>query len=222
MKIKILLLLMLSLFFAVGCDVNALFEPKDSGEQREPGGRDRRPVENPADPGTVINQLLMPLQEGKAWRYRVSYKQTSKTIVDYSVMYEGEEQWTCSLARFSDSTFVFQTHFSGDKKIINGENIQTENIQGAYSFVTAQIVKDRLKIIREEGDALCPFWGDWLSLMQDQFVVCFETGQAAVTREESGVDFSFSYTLDASRGLTHGLVSRSLEFDDTKIQYTLE
>ena len=222
MKTQILFLLILSLFFAVGCDVNALFEPDESGEQREPGTRDRRPVDTPADPGAGTYQLFIPMQEGAAWQYRVSYSQASKTISGYRVTYEGEEQWNCSLARFSDSTYVFQTHFSGEKRIANGENIQTENIQGAYSFVTMHIVNGRLMIIREEGDALPPFWGDWLSLMDDRFVVCFDTEQSAVTREKGGVDFSFSYTLDAGRGLTHGLVSRNLEFDETKIQYTLE
>lgn len=222
MNSKLLFLLLLILIYILGCEVNALFEPDDSSEPREPGARERRPADNNNGPETTSAKLYLPLQEGANWTYQVAYIQISKTSASYSVTYRGEEKWTCSLARYSDSTFVLQTFFTGEKILSNQGSVSVESIQDAYAYVAAKIINGALTIVREEGDLICPFLGDWLSQMQNRFRVCLQSNDQQMTREINEADFSCAYTLDGEKGMTGGIVSKKSDYDSLKIEYILE
>ena len=221
MTAKMIFLVMLSIIFVMGCEMEALLGPGDEGGERDQDVRDRRPTNDGSDPEVTTTQLLIPLQEGGTWSYHVDYIQTSNVTADYSVAYRGTEQWSCSLARFSDSTFVFQTHFTGEKIITHQGDENTESIQGAYASVTAKIVHGTLTIVREEGDLMCPFLGDWLALFQDEFV-CVHSTENSITREKNDIDLAFSYTLVADRGLIKGTVARNSQYDQILIEYNVE
>ena len=203
--------------------MNALFDPEDEGNEhvpsvREPTARERRPVDNEPAPEPASHTLFMPLQEGNSWTYHLSYNQSSKVNTSMSVSYSGEEKWTCSLARYSDSTFVFQTFFNGEKTI-SGSN--KEVIQGAYAYVTAKIINGALTLVREEGDLICPFWGDWLSLIGADFNVSYSSSHQIISVEKSGTNYSYAYTLDAAKGMTRGVVCKTSAYDSIKIEYIL-
>ncbi len=221
MNANVLLLVVLVMIYVLGCEVNALLNSDGENEPRQPGARERQPSDNSDEPANS-RSLLLPLQEGETFNYLVSYTQASKKNPGYVVAWHGAENWICTLARFDDSTFVFQTHFTGEKKIIHDGREQVDRISGVYASVSARIVNSRLGVIREEGDYLPPFWGDWLLAMKNNFLVSFASSETRKTVEVNGDDFSFSYTLDADKGLIRGSLSRNLEFDQIHIEYTME
>lgn len=218
---KIAILFMLFAVFFMGCDVNGLFEPEESNSDRAPRGR--RPVQDPPPDDNVSSSgLYFPLQVGKSWHYSVVYKQDSKSAADYHVAYRGEEQWVCSLARWSDSTFVFQTHFTGEKTIIDGQSEKIFPIESAYAAVTAKIVNSALIIVREEGDQLCPFLGDWLNMMKTNFRIVFDDSRQIIEYDHSGSTTSGHVKLQQDVGLIEGDIISETNYDVIHLNFSLK
>lgn len=105
----------LGLFMSCGLNSD-LFAPTDDSGSQDSGRRDRREPTNDDDKTPPVTSVLfLPLVEGASWTYAVEFRQSSLQSENYMAVYTGEETCTCSSAKFSDSTFVFQTRFSGKK-----------------------------------------------------------------------------------------------------------
>jgi len=118
---------------------------------------------------------------------------------DYTVTYKGTEKWICTLARFSDSTFVFKTLFAGEKIILNNNSTRTFP-ESSTASVTARIQNGRLFILQENGSTISPFLGDWLFMLKNQFRVSFSGSSTTQNKVLSSLTLKYDYKLDKSKG----------------------
>jgi hypothetical protein len=207
-------LIVMGLFMSCGLNSD-LFAPSD-GDDRGTERRDREPEGDNPPPATV---LFLPLAEGASWTFTVEFRQSSLQSENYSAVYTGEETCTCSSVRFSDSTFVFQTRFSGKKTITSSSGVMTSDLAGVAALVNARIVKGALVLTSEEGTELAPFWGDWLFRMKDQFKICFVGSQKTTEKTGESADLEFAYTLEQQVGLVIGSLTARTAYDLVVINY---
>ncbi len=210
------------LFFAVflACDLDALYNSGEEEVRESP--RDRRVPNDDEPEPPVTPTLYFPSTVGTTWTYDVVYSQESRQANEYRAVYKGEETWELTTARFSDSTFVFRNWFSGLKIVSDVNSSQTIPVHSSYASVTAQIRNKALVIVQERGDELCPFWGDWLFLMNSYFMVCFQNSEETVQLSKSMTNLEYSYTLDRNRGLVQGNLNSKSEYDLFSLSYTLK
>ncbi len=221
--IKYMLLFISLTLLNPGCSFDDLISSDDSpSDTREP--RDRReptdpedPGEtNPDEPGTLV--MFMPLRVGEKWLYDVGVSKTSVNN-DYRIEYVGEETWTCTKAKLTDSTYTFETTFSGDKTISNSESQQqfTETTSATVSF---KIKNGALILVEENGANVSPFFGDWLFLIRDNFKICFVDDRFK-DRDGAFTDLSYSYELEKGVGFLGGQVIATSDYERTEMLYTL-
>jgi hypothetical protein len=204
----------MGLFMSCGLNSDLFAPTNDSGRETE--HRSREPEDDNPPPATV---LFLPLAEGASWSFTVEYRQSSLESGNYSAVYIGEETCVCSAARFSDSTFVFQTRFSGKKTITSSSGVITSNLAGVAALVNARMVKGALVLTSEEGTELAPFWGDWLFRMKNQFKICFVGSQKTIEKTGASADLEFAYTLEQQVGLVAGSLTARTAYDVTVINY---
>jgi hypothetical protein len=219
----ILLLISLTLLLS-GCSFDDLMSSDDSpAENREP--RDRREPTDPEDPGenepdTKPGNLFiyMPSRVGGEWIYDVKVTKTSNNS-DYRVMYVGREIWTCTSIKMSDSTFTFESAFSGSKTISNSEG-QQQFSESTSATVIAKIRKGALVLVEENGNSISPFLGDWLFLMQGNFKVVFD-GDDLQMIEATSADLTFYFEIDTISGLLDGSLIANSDYERTEIVYSI-
>jgi len=218
---KYINLILILLPFISGCSLDGLLQPDDPPDQdRLPRERrDPNPGEENGDPEGHETVLFIPLNVGTEWTYGVQYKQESKQQV-YTVRYAGEERWQCTQARYSDSTFVFQTTFVGEKTILSHSSTQSF-YESSSASVTARIRHRALIVLEENGESISPFLGDWLYLMDSRFLICF-SDSGVVDLTGSASEFDYDYRLDQKKGLLNGHLTVETAYDVTKITYELE
>lgn len=205
----------------MSCSFDALFGPDDEGS----GDSDRRGRRSPDDhhPPHATTALYVPLASGISWSYAVEYRQTSRQNDANSVAYSGEETWNCSLARFSDSTFVFQTRFSGQKIVSHAGGVEITDIVRAEASVSAQIVKGALILNAEQssdtGGELAPFCGDWLFRMGSYYKISFSSTETYIEQMRSADDLQFNYKLKKNSGLVSGSLTARTAYELITIHY---
>ena len=122
-------LIIFTVFFAMvftACDLDKLYNSGEEEQRESP--RDRREPnddDDPEPPPAVSPRLFLPLTAGNTWTYDVVYTQEARDPAEYRAVYKGEETWELTTARFSDSTFVFRTWFTGLKIIGDTQSSQT-------------------------------------------------------------------------------------------------
>lgn len=218
----ILLLVGLTLLLS-GCSFDDLMSSNDSSpEYGEP--RERREPTDPGDPGEDEPEdkpsalsIYMPLHVGGKWFYYVDVIKTSNNG-DYRITYKGEETWTCTHVDLHDSTFVFETTFTGSKKISNSEE-QQEFSESTTATVSAKIKNSALVLSEENGVSISPFLGDWLFLMGDNFRVCFD-GDDMQINESTTDNPDFLYDIDKNVGMFDGYLIAASDYEKTEIYYS--
>ena len=218
---KYILSILLTLFLAAGCSLDSLFGPDESpGDKRMPREK-RDPNPGGDEPAPTLKTVLyLPLVQGTIWTYDVQYKQTAKQS-DYVILYQGEEKWLCTQARFSDSTFVFQTSFNGEKLIQSATSTQKFS-ESSAAVVTAKIFRRALIVSSENGNSISPFFGDWLHLMNSHFIVSFEDDTVSKYQSGSSNEFQYNYSLELTKGLVEGHLVNDSVYDQIKIDYMIK
>ena len=213
-KICIFMCCAIVAMFLPGCSLDGLFEPDDAQQPVDHLPRDRY---EPNEPSGKSLQLFMPLSTGNTWTYDVSYKQTSAQS-EYTVEYVGEEKWTCTQTNFSDSTFVFQTTFRGDKTIVNNSATQTFS-ESSSATVTAKIHKGALTLDQEDGEKISPFFDDWLFSLDGRFRIGFSIENKTINQKSTTSTLTFDYTLDKTKGLVAGELVANSQYDQKMLIY---
>lgn len=217
------ILLTMIILLTASCGLDGFFAPEDDTGNSNRPPEDRR---RPADPDPNIEQppasveLFLPLLTGAEWKYAVEYTQNSKQA-EYTVSYQGEERWVNTLIRFSDSTFVFQTYFNGEKIVYSNKETKTF-AESSTATITAQIQQGVLVLLQETGNHISPFLGDWLFLSQKQFRVCFATDVSPQQPAIAATGLSGAYTIDKTKGLVNGALTAATAYDETTLKYQLK
>ncbi len=215
-----LLLISLTLLLS-GCSFDDLMSSDDSPyEEHEP--RDRReptdPGDDDPDKGKSNLDLYLPIRVDAQWTYDIRVNKSSRQS-DYRIDYVGQEEWRCTHAKFSDSLFVFETQFTGEKTIVSAQPQQRFS-ESTIATVTAKIHHGKLVLVEEHSNTISPFLGDWLFLLDDQFRVCFD-GNQFYENSASMTNKNFHYKLDKNVGMLNGNVTALSDYDKTEIFYTL-
>ena len=215
MRISNFFVLICIAFGGIGCSLDGLFAPNDSGQS------DRKPRDRREQPETnTETELYIPLKEGAEWSYNVKYAQHSLQG-NNATEYNGVETWRCTSARLSDSTFVFSTFFGGEIKVKTAHSSQVFP-ESSTASVATRIENGALIIVQENGGSMSPFLGDWLYLHDNQFYICFDKNANSMKKKVSTTELTSNYELEKSKGLISGELFKKSVYDQITISYTLK
>lgn len=187
---------------------------KISGPESEP---DEEPIPDPTQ-STMLNTYL-PIYEDMFWQFDLSYKQYSGESGSFAVEYEGREIWTCTTARYSDSTFIFHTVFQGTQFIRDRTGAHNTELNDISADVRTRVNNNRFYVLKETGDRLPPFMGDWLHLMSYRVRTQFPCENDTLSQEGTIGNVHYAYQLLKSNGLMQATLEQNAGSNRTIIEY---
>jgi|GEM_PF-4970803 len=190
---------------------------KISGPESEPDEKPN-PDPHPPDQSRILNTYL-PIYEDMVWQFDVSYKQYSGESGSFAVEYEGQEIWTCTAANYSDSTFLFRTVFQGTQFIRDRTGAHNTELNDISADVRTRVNNNRFYMLRETGDRLPPFMGDWLYMMSYRVRTQFPCDKDTVSQEGAVGDIYYEYELLKSHGLLRAALEQNAGSNRTIINY---